>query len=208
MSFKSALETEQQAGRFKTRIIVGLLILLMIMAIGWSMAPNQITLYYPPDLRSGASMKVGQIDDSEVYLFAEYIEQQLNNWKTDGSKDYITNIKRLGAYFTPSYQSYLLQDYKARKGRGELRDRVRNWSPVPGSAYQESYVQRDGKNWVVWLDTDVTEYVHGGLVKKIRVRFPIKVVRYDVNRELNPWGLALDGASQYQPSIIEKNGSK
>ncbi len=69
MIFKSVLDNEQQIGRFKTRIIIGQMVLMLIMAIGWSSAPNQITLHYPPDLRSGGSMNVGEIPASEVYLF-------------------------------------------------------------------------------------------------------------------------------------------
>lgn len=202
MSFKSVLETEQQASRFKTRIIIGQLILMIIMSFGWSAAPSDITIHYPPDLRSGGSMKVGQIADSEVYLFAQYITQQLNNWKKDGSKDYLSNINKLSAYFTPSYKAYLLQDYKARKSRGELRNRVRNWSPTPGASYKDAYVQPLGKGWLVWLDVDIKEYVDGGMVKNVRFKQPIRVVRYDVNRELNPWGIALNGPGDYQPQLI------
>ncbi len=203
MSFKSALETEQQASRFKTRIIIGQFMLMIIMAIGWSKAPSDITLHYPPDLRSGATMKIGQIDDSEVYLFAQYIMQQLNNWKTDGSKDYVNNINNLSAYFTPAYKAYLLHDYKMRKSRGELRNRVRNWSPMPGAVYKEAYVRHIGKHWLVWLDVNIKEYVDGGLVKNVSFQQPMRVVRYDTNRELNPWGIALDGPGAYQPELIK-----
>ncbi|MCK4710453.1 MAG: TIGR03746 family integrating conjugative element protein, partial [Gammaproteobacteria bacterium] len=142
MTFKSALENEQQGSRFKTRIIIGQLVLMFIMAIGWSSAPTQISLHYPPDLRSGATMKVGQIYESEVYLFAQYILQQLNNWKQDGEKDYRQKINILQSYFTPTYQAYLEHDYKSRKSQGELRKRVRNWSPVPDAVFTESFVER------------------------------------------------------------------
>lgn len=203
MTFKSALENEQQGSRFKTRIIIGQLILMFIMAIGWSSAPTQISLHYPPDLRSGATMKVGQIYESEVYLFAQYILQQLNNWKQDGEKDYRHKINILQSYFTPTYQAYLEHDYKARKSQGELRKRVRNWSPVPDAVFTEAFVERIGKDWIVWIDVEIKEYVNGGIVKNLINRIPMQVVRYDVDREINPWGLALNGPGIYQPKLIK-----
>ena len=202
MKFKSVLDNEQQASRFKTRIIIGQMVLMLIMAIGWSSAPNQISLHYPPDLRSGGSMKVGEIHESEVYLFTGYILQQLNNWKEDGETDYLNKISVLRSYLTPTYQTFLQQDYDARKRQGELRRRVRNWTPVADAVYEESFVQPKGKDWVVWIDVHIKEYVNGGIVKNLVNRIPMEVVRYDVDREANPWGLALNGPGIYQPKLI------
>ncbi|MCK4710977.1 MAG: TIGR03746 family integrating conjugative element protein, partial [Gammaproteobacteria bacterium] len=188
MSFKNILDTEQQASRFKTRIIIGQLVLMFIMAVGWSSAPTQISLHYPPDLRSGGSMKVGEIHESEVYLFASYILQQLNNWKENGEIDYLNKISILRSYFTPSYQAYLQRDYDARKRQGELRRRVRNWTPITDAVFEESFVEHIGKNWIVWINVHIQEYINGGIVKNLVNRIPMQVVRYDVDREANPWG--------------------
>jgi len=203
MNFKSILAVEQQASRFKTRIIIGLMLVMAIMAIGWSNAPNQITLHYPPDLRSGATMQIGEISEAEVYLFADYILQQLNSWPKNGERDYQSKISVLRAYFTPAYQADLQRDYDTRKKQGELRNRVRNWSPVPGTAYDDSYVERIGQGWLVWLDVQIREYVSGGKVKEVVLKVPMRVVPYDVDREANPWGLALNGPGTYNPQLVE-----
>ncbi len=202
MNFKSVLEVERQASRFKTRIIIGLLIVMSIMAVGWSSAPSQISLHYPPDLRSGATMQIGEIPEAEVYLFAEYILQQLNNWPKNGEKDYQSKISILRSYFTPAYQVELQRDYDTRRKQGELRKRVRNWSPVPGTAYDDSFVVNTGQGWVVWLDVQIREYVSGGKVKELLLKVPMRVVPYDVDRESNPWGLALDGPGQFNPQLV------
>lgn len=199
MSFTSDLQNERQNGRYKTRIIIGLFMMVFAMAIGWGQAPKDITLHYPPDLRSGAQMKIGEIPPSEVYLFAQYILQQLNSWEINGSKDYPRKVSMLRHYLTPNYQQQLDDDIALREGAGELRNRVRNFSYVPGSAYRENFVQHDGDAWIVWLDVDINEYVLGKPVKKVSLRYPIRVVRYDVDREKNPWQLALDGSGNHQP---------
>lgn len=204
MNFLNALENERQIGRLKTRLLIGQLVIMAIMAIGWSSAPNQITLHYPPDLRSGATMKIGEISEAEVYLFAEYISQQLNNWPNNGERDYQSRISTLRPYFTPEYQANLQHDYDSRKKQGELRKRVRNWSPLPGTTYDDSFVEKIGAHgWLVWLDVQIREYVSGGKVKEIVLKVPMRVIPYDVNRESNPWGLALDGPGQYNPRIVE-----
>jgi len=45
----------------------------------------------------------------------------------------------------------------------------------------------------VWLDFNIQEFVRGMEVKNIKIRYPIRVVRFNVDPERNPWGLALDG---------------
>ena len=73
-------------------------------------------------------------------------------------------------------------------------------SPV----FEESFVEHIGKNWIVWIDVHIQEYINGGIVKNLVNRIPMQVVRYDVDREENPWGLALNGPGIYQPKLILK----
>jgi integrating conjugative element protein (TIGR03746 family) len=47
-------------------------------------------------------------------------------------------------------------------------------------------------DWVVTLDVNADEYHGTEQVKRALVRYPIKVVRQDLDPELNPFGLALD----------------
>ena len=58
------------------------------MWIGWSQAPKHLTVHIPPDLRSGAVLKIDEVPPSNVYAFAFYIFQQLNRWPNDGTRDY------------------------------------------------------------------------------------------------------------------------
>lgn len=203
MIFKSKLDNEKQYTRYLFRVVFGLIILLIIMAIGWSSAPSDIRLHYPPDLRSGGTMKIGEITEAEVYVFTGYILQQLNNWKENGEHDYNNKISILRSYFTPDYQQYLKNDYSTRKAKGELRNRVRNWTFTDGAIYEDALVERLGKGWLVWLDVSIKEYVSGGIVKNVVLRMPMQVVRYDVDPESNPWGLALSGPGNYRSRLVE-----
>ena len=48
------------------------------------------------------------------------------------------------------------------------------------------------RDWVVTLDISADEYYGAEQVKRALVRYPIKVVRLDIDPEHNPFGLALD----------------
>lgn len=177
------------------RLALGVLVLLCAgLWVGWDRAPRHITLHYPPDLRSGAVLAIDEVPAPNVYAFANYLFQQLYRWPQDGAEDYGQQIYRLAAYLTPRYQAELLADLRLRGQRGELAGRTRAMSPLPGHGYEERRVDVLGTGvWIVWLDMEITETVHGMTVKRTVVRYPLRVVRYAVDPEQNPWELALDG---------------
>jgi integrating conjugative element protein (TIGR03746 family) len=170
--------------------------LLVIAALwhGWERARGDVRIHIPPDLRSGAVIKANDIGPANVYAFAQYIVQQANHWPDDGSKDYGMQIFRLSPYLTPRFRSFLTADMAMRGKRGELSGRTRLIQIIPGHGYEERRVEiLDDSTWIVWLDYDIKEYVRGMPVKQVSIRYPVRVVRHDVDPESNPWGLAVDG---------------
>ena len=168
--------------------------LALMMGIGWMMSPKNLMIYNPPDLRAGSSRAWWEVPPSTVYSFGFYIFQQLNRWPTNGRDDYSRNIAMLAPYLMPSCQHFLEQDYRDRDSYGELNERVRGVYEIPGRGFTNKRVEvlsRD--NWIITLDLAVDEYYgEGDQVKRSLVRFPLHVVRHDVDAERNPWGLALD----------------
>jgi integrating conjugative element protein (TIGR03746 family) len=161
---------------------------------GWSQAPRELTVHIPPDLRSGAVLALNEVPPANVYAFAFYIFQQLNRWPEDGAHDYGRAIYRVSPYLTPRFQAELLTELDHKGRRGELAYRVRGMQEIPGHGYAERRVDvLGGDVWVVWLDLDLLESVKGMTVKRTAIRYPLRVVRFAVDLETNPWGLALDG---------------
>ena len=208
MSFVNDLEIEKQKSRLLIRILIAAFI-LNVMTYSFSMnAIRDITVHYPPDLRSGSQMKAGDVPAYEAYAFALYIAQQLNNWDQDGAKDYPAKLEALSFYLTPQYLENLRKDIADRLLQGELQNRVRNFKILPGSVYSEKSVDVLGGSWIVWLDVVIEETVSGQPVKTRRLRYPVRVVPYDANREMNPWQLALDGnggRAAQDLDVIEQN---
>ncbi len=185
-------------------VVIGLLLTIIVaLWIGWMRMPGTITVHIPPDLRSGAVMALDEVPPANVYAFAFYIFQQLNRWPDDGAEDYGKAIFRIAAYLTPSFREQLIADMEAKGKQGQLAYRVRSLQAIPGQVYEERRVDVLSKeSWVVWLDLELRESVKGLTVKKTTIRYPLRVLRYAVDAEANPWGLALDGFAAEGPQRL------
>jgi integrating conjugative element protein (TIGR03746 family) len=163
---------------------------------GWQSAPTSLTVHVPPDLRSGSTRKWWDVPPENIYSFALYIFGQLNRWPTDGEADYQRAIYALQSYLTPSCRTFLEGDFEFRRAAGELRDRVRGVYEVLGRGYSDDpelrVTQLDADSWLVKLDLNADEYYAAEPVKRVVVRYPLRVIRFDIDPERNKWGLALD----------------
>lgn len=153
-------------------------------------------MHVPPDLRSGSTRKWWDVPPENIYAFALYIFGQLNRWPSDGEQDYRRAIYGLQSYLTPACKAFLDGDYEYRKAAGELRQRVRGVYEILGRGYSEDpelrVKQLDRDSWLVKLDLNADEYYAAEPVKRVVVRYPLRVVRFDLDAERNKWGLALD----------------
>ncbi|MDW7747247.1 PFL_4703 family integrating conjugative element protein [Halomonas sp.] len=160
---------------------------------GWKSAPENLTIHNPPDLRSGSTRAWWEVDPSSVYAFGFYVWQQINRWPADGQADYRRNLRAYSPFLTPSCQRYLAKDYEDRDRRQELSGRVRGIYEIPGRGYRADSVEilsRDA--WVVTLDMAIDEQYAGTPVRDLFIRYPLRVVRADVDPQRNPWGLQVD----------------
>ena len=170
--------------------------------------PKKIDLHVATDMKAGDTVQYvnGQapVPDVNVYGFAYYIWQQLNRWQADGSTDYGQQIFRFQSYVTPSCRAQLQADMQNRHSAGELRGRTRQMTEIPGLGYAANRVIADGTaSWTVLLDMQLMETFRGQPVKDAFIRYPIRVVRYDVDRERNPWRLAIDCYGSHRPARLD-----
>ena len=174
---------------------------------GWKTAPRDLTVHIPPDLRNGATLRTGtspEVPDTTVYTFAFYMWQQINHWQTDGGKDYGEQIYSLQNFLTPMCREQLVADMNQRSNAGELARRTRAVMEIPGMGYLPERVVVLGSNtWKVLLDTQVQETQGNVSVKDAFIRYPLRVVRFDVDREKNPWGLAIDCFGAERPARLD-----
>ena len=187
---------DEQAAHVTTLrvMLTALLALNGLLAFGWYQAPRELIVHQPPDLRSGSTRRATEVPAQSVYAFAFYVFQQVNRWAVDGEDDYRNRIHNLAAYFTPQFAEVLNADFEDKRARRELQGRVRSVLEVPGRAYEASRVEiESADSWIVHLDLQIIESYRGETIKNTAVRYPLRVVRYDVDPERNPFGLALAG---------------
>ncbi|OLU25507.1 integrating conjugative element protein [Pseudomonas sp. PA15(2017)] len=169
----------------------------LLLGLGWYSAPKSLTIHNPPDLRSGSTRAWWEVPPSTVYGFAYYIFQQLNRWPKDGSVEYERNIYNLQHFLTSSCRTFLENDFGQRKAANELKNRERSVYEIPGRGFKNSRVDVESRDsWVVYLDLVTDEHYLSESVKSTLVRYPIRVIRNDIDPELNPWGLQLDCYAQ------------
>lgn len=166
-------------------------------------------LYIPPDLTQGLETDFKTVPSSTVYTFAYYIFQQLHRWKINGEVDYPKQIFTLQGFLTPGCQASLKADMNTKQQLGELRLRVRSVQEILGQSFTRQRVHQEGStSWLTWLDLNVIESINGHSVKNVLLRYPLKVVRFDVDKEVNPWGLALACDSSMKPRLLSEDDLK
>ncbi len=170
--------------------------------------PLDINVHTAPNMEQASVTRVhagvAPIPRPNVYGFAYYIWQQANRWNRDGGKDYGAQIFVLQDYVTPRCREYLEQDMRAKAGSGELNGRTRSVSELPGSAYTAARVVPEGASaWTVYLDLNIVETMRGQVVKDTNVRYPLRVVRYEVDMQKNPWRMAIDCSNTTLPTRLE-----
>lgn len=209
--YLDALASERRHSAFMRWAFVGAIGLGAFATwMAWQV-PKNIDLHVAPDIRAGDSVRVvngeSPLPPVNVYGFAYYIWQQINRWQADGSKDYGQQIYNFQSYLTPNCQAQLTADMENRFKGGELRLRTRQISEIPGFAFASNRVIAEGTSaWTVLLDMQVMESYRGQPIKDTFVRYPLRVVRYDVDRERNPWRLALDCyGTQNRPARLDED---
>jgi integrating conjugative element protein (TIGR03746 family) len=194
----NALADQRQSVRLLRGIIV--LVALVGMFSTWLAwrTPKTIEVHLLPSVSAGDVVTVrggrSDVPPQNVYAFAYYIWQQINRWASDGSTDYAAQIQAMASYVTPQCQAQLTADEQARNQVGELKYRTRSITEIPGFDYAPNRVVggSNDASWTVFLDTQVRETFKGVAVKDVFIRYPIRVVPYDVDRQRNPWQLAID----------------
>ena len=210
--YLDALASERSHNRRLLGLNLTLAVVAVIgMALLWAQ-PRQLDLHLNPDLRAGERVSVNHgtapIPNPNVYSCAYYVWQQVNRWQADGHADYGKQIYDFQPYLTPRCQAQLQADMEMRNRAGELRMRTRQIGEIPGLGFADNRVIGEGPSaWTVLLDMQVQETFRGQAIKDTFVRYPVRVVRYDVDRQRNPFKLAVDCFGNNRPARIDVRDS-
>ena len=215
-----AYRNDNENLKVRIKYLQGFIGLLAVMigglGVGWDRARQDAVIHLPPNLEEGGLVKINQPERIHIYAFAARILQVINHWQSDSSVDYGKAIDSVRPYLTPRFYAELKVDQEQRlvnpvDGVGtpvdELTGRVRSMQPLLalGNAKifdDDNVTIHSQREWTALLDMHIEEQVKGLLVKSVNVRYPVRVVRYDVDLNANRWGLALDGYEAPGPTRI------
>jgi integrating conjugative element protein (TIGR03746 family) len=189
--------------------ILGRALFLLLIINGGSIATTfyaleTIEVSLPPDPSKGALLSRGEKDKTAIYTFALWHFQDLQHWPEAGQTDYRKNIDNLIPLITPEYKGYLDRDFKRRKTKGELVNRIRHIEPIEGMHYDEKRVQSLGSGkWVVIADYEIKEWYLGQEIKSVSLRYYLLVTKTTANKK-NRYGLRLSGFYQKSETISKK----
>jgi integrating conjugative element protein (TIGR03746 family) len=186
-------DKDAQIITFQKRFIIILFGFCALCLMGWMTSPSRMTVYIPPDITNGATLKANSIPNPLVYSFAYEVWQEINYWPQEGTDDYQHNLHTYWSYLTPNFKADLTQDYDTLKDTGQVQ-RQRFLQGVTGAAYDSVNVKKlNNDTWEVDLKMRLTEYKNNQPVKDVEVLYPLKVTRMNVSPSHNPYGLALAG---------------
>lgn len=192
--YENELANKKLQIRMLAATSAGLAILAACAMYGWKSTQLNQVLHVPPDLSLGAQIKIGEVPPPTVYAFAYYMMQQLNRWPENGEVDAGKNIYRLAPMLTDECKVTLQKELDLKSKRGELSLRTRTFTELPGAGYEDKRVEKIGKNnkWWVQIDSEIEERQNGILIKKVPIRYTLKVIAVKADYEQNPWNLAID----------------
>ena len=176
-------------------VIVVLACISFYAMAGWKSAPKDIRIHIPPDLRTGAVVRIDEIQAANIYAFVNSTMRAVYRWEENGTVDFGKRIRELEYRFTQEFKEQLLSELNRKEVRGELRNRARYVLERPGfEVYRDEYVvSYPDDSWLVWLDLEIVERTANVEAKRTTVRYPFRVVRVNISPEKNAWGLAIDG---------------
>jgi integrating conjugative element protein (TIGR03746 family) len=186
-------DADEKIIQLQKRFIGVLCVLTLAFFTGWITSPSRLTVYLPPDIQNGATIKAGSIPDPLIYSFAYEVWQELNYWPAENGDDYQKNIRTYWSYLTPKFKAELLEDSAELKASGQIQ-RIRYLQGLSGAAYESVNVKKIGTDtWEVDLKMRLTEFKNNQAVKDVEIIYPLKITRVNVSTQNNPYGLALAG---------------
>lgn len=170
-------------------------------------APKELIVRIPPDLSNGAVMNAGDYPKSRVLVDTAYLWIEINTWLQNGQRDAFENLDLWQHYLGHRFANDLRSQYNQLHGRGELLNRKRRVTLMPGTlsdAESRVIVKSRNQAWVVMLDVIVEDFYLGEPIQNVTVRFPLEVEVVETNVNQNPLGIKIIGMAG-QAVVITEN---
>jgi len=173
-------------------VILALFVIIISLVAANMYALKEIKVSINPGIEDTTQYKRGEVDPVFVYSFTNGLVQSLYTWVDDGQQEYIEKINSLKNFMTPMCFNDLKKDFETRDRHGELRNRVRQMTPVQWDEGGKQVKEIPPGKWVVRLQYDMLETVRGVPIKHGRYYWDIPVIKDSSKKHLNKYELSID----------------
>jgi integrating conjugative element protein (TIGR03746 family) len=189
----SILEMLKQDVRYRDRIIISLVLMLVLLSAAFVRMPNQISVYHPPDLAlNGQTTRIGEVPPSTVYAFASTFFERLMYCKNDCGEDYPNALINMKTYLTPGCFNQLKDHYENNLGLYKNRTRSINADENDIGFSFDKVQQINKKTWHVTENYILSEHVRSMPVRDVLMRYPLKIVKSNASTQINAYQMQLD----------------
>ena len=191
-SRSASVEKDKHIGNLK-KVCIGQFMFIVLMIMLCFYIGRTLRVYIPPNLNEGGFLDINYVPQTYVYEFSRKLWKKVMHWQENVEDDYIFNISKYQNYFTPACRKEMEAEYYKLMDDGEIQYRVREVVDVVGERFDSKRVDVVSKGqWNTTVQLRLMESLNNRPIKDITISVPLKIVYFNVDEELNPWGLGID----------------
>ena len=192
-----------QEGRFKNRIIWFLLLMVGLSLYKFATYPDAIPVYTAPDISRAFLQKSGDVPNETVYGFARTLWETLNYCAEDCGEEYPQRLKDYSPYLTRNCYRDLSDHFERNRSLFNFRSRL--LLPTENAMYSSDKIRQISSDaWYVKVEYELRDLVNGTETRKSLMLYPLRIVRSDKPRDVNPFGLDVDCYFDDGPVVLTR----
>lgn len=192
------IDSLHQVNRLLLACCSAFFILCLWLGYALLQAPSKVHLWLTPAMSAnGGIIKADEVPNEYVHGFVTTLIPNIHSWSESGDAQLRRSIQMYQHYFTPRFRDVLASNHHAMQKAG-LFSRTQTASLYRFMESQD--VTKIGSGlWDVQLVLRLTQKLneHSAMIIADKVvEYHYRVVKVNVSRTQNPFGLAIDGYSQ------------
>ena len=189
--------------RFLHRALFGMIVAVLVLGIAYLRFPRTIEIQTAPDISKSFVQKIGEVPPATVYGFARTLWETLNYCAEDCGEEYPQRLKDYSPYLTRNCYRDLNDHF--RRNRGLFNFRSRLLLPTENAMYSSDKIRQISSDaWYVKVEYELRDLVDGTETRKSLMLYPLRIVRSDKPRDVNPFGLDVDCYFDDGPVVLSR----
>ena len=193
--------------RFLHRALFGMIVAVLVLGIAYLRFPRTIEIQTAPDISKSFVQKIGEVPPATVYGFARTLWETLNYCAEDCGEEYPQRLKDYSPYLTRNCYRDLSDHFERNRSLFNFRSRL--LLPTENAMYSSDNIRQISSDaWYVKVEYELRDLVNGTETRKNLMLYPLRIVRSDKPRDVNPFGLDVDCYFDNGPVVLSRPDEK